>query len=107
VAEALYHAWQENAFTTNWLSVSFGPYASFFGVPYWVLGVVWFPLVLVVGLWATRLGQVDLMPKLLILLTVGNIVTGYFWYLDFVIVKAYTATYVGLYQAHACRATAC
>jgi uncharacterized membrane protein len=97
VAEAFYHAWQENAFTTNWLSVNFGPYASFLGIPYWILGVVWFPLVLVVGAWTTRLGRSDLMPQLLILLTVGNIVTGYFWYLDLVIVKAFTATYVGLY----------
>jgi len=97
VAEALYHADQEGAFTTNWSVVQFGPYASFFGIPYWVLGLVWYPIVLVVGLWATRLGRVDLVPELLILLTVGNIVTGYFWFLDFNIVRAFNPTYVGLY----------
>jgi len=97
VAEAFYHAWQENAFTTNWFTVSFSPYASFLGVPYWVLGIVWFPLILVVGLWTTRLGRANLMPQLLILLAVGNIVTGYFWYLDLVVINAFTPTYVGLY----------
>jgi hypothetical protein len=97
VAEAFYHAWQENAFTTNWFSVQYSGYASLMGVPYWVFGIVWFPLVLVLGLWATRMGSATLSPKFLILLTVGNIFTGYLWYLDLMVVNAVTPTYVGLY----------
>ena len=97
VAEAFYHAWQENAFTTNWFLVNFSPYASIMGIPYWFFGIVWFPLVLVVGLWTTHMGRASITPKLLVLLTVGNIFTGYLWYLDLFVVNAITPTYVGLY----------
>jgi uncharacterized membrane protein len=97
VAEAFYHAWQENAFTTNWFSVQYSGYASLLGIPYWVFGIVWFPLVLVLVLWATRGGRGTLTPKFLILLTVGNVFTGYLWYLDLIVVNAVTPTYVGLY----------
>ena len=97
VAEAFYHAWQEKAFTTNWFSVQYSGYASLMGVPYWFFGIVWFPLVLVLGLWATGMGRATLTPKFLILLTVGNVFTGYLWYLDLLVVNAVTPTYVGLY----------
>ena len=97
VAEAFYHAWQENAFTTNWLTVKFSGYATLMGVPYWAFGIVWFPLILVVALWTTRMGTLSIGPTLLILLTVGNLFTGYLWYLDLLVVNAVTPTYVGLY----------
>ena len=97
VAEAFYHAWLENAFTTNYSLVNFAPYASLDGIPYWVLGVVWYPIVLVVGLWATRFCRTSLRSWLLILLSVGNITTAYFWYLDSMIVHAYDPLYVELY----------
>ena len=97
VAEAFYHAWLENAFTTNWFNVKFSGYASLMGVPYWAFGIVWFPLILTVGLWVTRLGRSGLPGRLLILLTVGNVFTGYLWYLDLIVVNALTPAYVGLY----------
>jgi vitamin K epoxide reductase family protein len=97
VAEAFYHAWQENAFTTNWFTVKYSAYASLMGVPYWAFGIVWFPLVLAVGLWATRMGTLSLGPTLLVMLTVGNLFTGYLWYLDLMVVNSITPTYVGLY----------
>ena len=97
VLEAIYHAWNEGAFSTNYAAVAFAPYASFFGVPYWVFGVVWFPLVLVVALWATKLGRGALPKETLVLLTVGNFFTGYLWYLDLVIIRAFTVVYVLLY----------
>jgi uncharacterized membrane protein len=97
VAEAFYHAWQEKAFSTNWFAVRLPGYASLMGIPYWVLGVVWFPLVLIVVIWTTRMGRGDLGRKWLVFLTVGNLFTGYFWYLDLVIINAITPTYVGLY----------
>jgi len=97
VGEALDHAWTENAFTTNWSAVSFSPAASFFGVPYWAFGIIWFPLVLIVGLWSTRLCRAPLSGKLLILLSVGNAFTAYLWFLDLVLVGSFTAAYVGLY----------
>ena len=97
VAEGLYHAWLENAFTTNVSLVSYSSYASFFGVPYWVFGVVWFPLVLIIGLWTTRFGRANLNKRLLILLSIGNLFTAYLWFLDLLIIGTFTAAYVGLY----------
>ena len=97
VAEALDHAWLENAFTTNVSLVSYSPYASFFGVPYWVFGIVWFPFVLAIGLWTTRFGRANLNKRLLILLSIGNIFTAYLWFLDLLIIGTFTAAYVGLY----------
>jgi len=97
VGEAFYHAWQEKAFTTNWFAVNFSSYASLIGIPYWVFGVVWFPLILILALWRTRFGRTNLSRNLLILLTVGNLFTGYLWYLDLIVINAVTPAYVGLY----------
>lgn len=97
---AIYHAWNEGAFTTNYAAVSFAPYASLFGVPYWVFGIVWFPLVFVVGLWTTHLGGKPLSGEMLVLLTVGNLFTGYLWYLDFVVIRAFTVVYAALYATN-------
>lgn len=97
VAEAFYHAWQENAFTTNWFAVKFTGYASLMGIPYWAFGIVWYPLVLVIGLWTTSLGRKKLRKELLVILSVGNVFTVYLWDLDFFVVVAFTAAYVGLY----------
>jgi uncharacterized membrane protein len=100
VAEAFYHAWLENAFTTNLFLVNYSPHASFFGVPYWVFGVVWFPLLLVIGLWTTNFGHTNLRKWLLIILSFGNVFTAYLWFLDFIIIGAFTAVYVGLYATN-------
>jgi hypothetical protein len=100
VAEAFYHAWLEKAFSTNYSLVTFAPYSSFAGIPYWLLGVVWYPLILVVGLWATNMGRKSLGSWLLILLSIGNITTVYFWYLDSVVVHAYNSLYLGLYATN-------
>jgi uncharacterized membrane protein len=100
IVGAVYHAWNEGAFTTNYAAVSFSPYASLLGVPYWVFGVVWFPLVFVVIAWTSKLGNAGLRKEVLILLTVGNLFTGYLWYLDFMIIKAFTIVYAALYATN-------
>lgn len=97
IAEALYHAWNEGAFVTNYRVVSFSPYASLLGVPYWAFGLVWFPLVFVVLLWGTKLTRGRLPIWALALLTVGNLFTVYLWYLDFEVVRSFTAVYAALY----------
>ncbi len=94
---AFYHAWDEGAFSTNYGQVSFSGFASFYGVPYWVFGVIWFPVVFVIGLWWTGVGKRPLSKEMLLLLTVGNVFTGYLWYLDLVIINAFTVVYVALY----------
>ncbi|MDA4125015.1 MAG: hypothetical protein OK438_06165 [Thaumarchaeota archaeon] len=100
VIGSFYHAWSEGAFTTNYNTVSFTPYASFFGVPYWAFGVVWFPLVLVIALWRTGMGRSRIGMEFLLILTVGNVFTGYLWYLDLEVVRAFTLVYVALYAAN-------
>ena len=100
IAGAIYHAWLEGAFTTNIFLVSYASYASFYGVPYWVFGVVWFPLVLVVGIWTTKAGSAPLREELLILLTVGNLFTAYLWYLDIEVIKSYNLVYIALYATN-------
>jgi len=100
ILEAVYHAWAEDAFTTNYALVSFSPYASLYGVPYWVFGLVWFPLVLVVALLTTKMGKLGLSKEVLILLTVGNIFTGYLWYLDLIVIRAFTVVYAALYATN-------
>jgi len=100
VVLAFYHASLEHAFTTNMFAVSYAPYASFFGAPYWLLGVVWFPLILLVGAWTTKFSRTEIRNWLLILLTVGNVVTAYFWYLDIIVIRAFTLVYVALYATN-------
>jgi len=100
IAEAFYHAWSENAFTTNWSLVHFSPMGAFFGIPYWVFGIVWFPLILAVGIWATRAGSARLRVELLVLLTIGNLFTAWLWYLDLIVIGTYTVVYVALYATN-------
>ena len=100
VLGASYHAWAEGGFSTNYGDVAFSSYASFYGVPYWAFGVVWFPLVLAVALWSTKLGTRGLPVWMLVLLTAGNVFTGYLWFLDIIIVKSFTLVYVALYSAN-------
>jgi uncharacterized membrane protein len=100
VVEAFYHAWLEDAFTTNVFLVEYSPYASFFGIPYWVFGVVWFPVMLVIGLWTTHFGHTRLRKELLIVLSIGNVFTVYLWFLDILVIGAFTAVYVGLYVSN-------
>jgi uncharacterized membrane protein len=97
VGEALYHASLEKAFVTNIFAVHYSSLAAFFGVPYWLFGVVWFPLIFLVGLWTTKLGRTSLNKELLMLLTIGNLFTGYLWYLDVIVVKSYSPLNVALY----------
>ena len=94
---AFYHAYLESAFTTNIFEVKYSSLASFYGVPYWLFGVVWFPLVFAIGLRSTRLGRANLSKTLLVLLTVGNLFTVYLWYLDVYVVVAFDAVNIGLY----------
>ncbi|MDG6995011.1 MAG: hypothetical protein JRN52_03725 [Nitrososphaerota archaeon] len=100
VVAALYHAWSEKAFSTNIFSVRYAPLASFFGIPYWLFGVTWYPLILAVGLLTTGLGRFALRNELLILLSVGNVFTAYLWYLDILVVNAYTSQYIFLYAVN-------
>ena len=84
---AAYHAYSEltGIFTSCNLTVhvscgsvfQYG-YTTIAGVPFWLLGVVWFPLMLILGLVLWNRSKSHLIPILLI----GDMFTIYLWYID-------------------------
>ncbi len=97
IAVAFYHAYGEFTFTLDACSLSkalncqavfasgytsFPPAGSIPGLPaigFWVYGVVWFPLCVVVGLWAIRKYGTPSRSALVRFLMIGNIFTLYPW----------------------------
>ncbi len=73
-------------------------HTSIDGIPFWVTGLIWFPLMLVLGLYLTkggtwRLGADVLLPILMI----GNLFTIYLWYLELGVIGAICPYCVSLY----------
>src|SRR5579863_5913262 len=91
IAVAYYHAYGELTYTIGGLnscsftkhiscgSVFSSGYTSVLGVSFWVYGVVWFPVCLLVGLWAIRRYGSPVRSVLVPFLMVGNIFTLYPW----------------------------
>lgn len=76
-------------------------HTSLFGVPFYLTGLVWFPLVLLIGLLTSRLGKAPVNGEILLpLLMVGNIFTGYLWYLELVVIHIICPLCVGLYAVN-------
>jgi uncharacterized membrane protein len=68
------------------------------GVPFWVAGLIWFPLLLVLGLYLTKWGTWRLREEILLpLLMVGNLFTIYLWYLELVRIHAVCPYCLSLY----------
>lgn len=67
------------------------------GLSMWVYGVVWFPLMLVLGIWFARsrggINGVVMIPVLM----VGNFFTLYCWYLELGVIHAICPVCVSLY----------
>ena len=119
IAVAFYHAYGELTYTTSHLSscsfsnvlncgtvfgsgyTTFPPADSipgFPGISFWVYGVVWFPLCLLVGLRATRKYGTPTGAILLPFLMVGNIFTIYPWDIEIVILQGtYCVVCVSMY----------
>ena len=57
-------------------------------------------MVFVVAIWYTKLGRSSLGPRFLILLAIGNIFTGYLWFVDLLVIHSFNASYVGLYATN-------
>ena len=73
-------------------------HTSIFGIPFYVLGLVWFPLLFAMGLVTTHLGKNPLGSEILLpLLMVGNIFTLYLWYLEIVVIGIICPLCVSLY----------
>lgn len=67
------------------------------GLSMWVYGMIWFPLMLVLGLWFTRGGGSIRGDVLLPVLMIGNIFTVYLWYLELGVIHAICPLCVSLY----------
>lgn len=103
---AVYHAYGEitenfSGCTLN-SSVSCGAvfesgYTSVFGVPFYALGIVWFPAMAALGfVLVRRTGGVGA-PFMPLLLMVGNVFTVYLWYLEIFVIRAYCPVCISMY----------
>lgn len=68
-----------------------------YGIPLYIYGVVWFPLMLVLGTWFGR-KRGSLNGELLVpVLMVGNIFTLYLWYLEIGVIHALCPVCISMY----------
>jgi uncharacterized membrane protein len=73
-------------------------HTSLFGIPFYLMGLVWFPVLFGVGLWTSRLGKKPVNSEILLpVLMVGNIFTGYLWYLELAVIHIICPLCVSLY----------
>jgi uncharacterized membrane protein len=91
IADAAYHAYDEITFTFNSCQLSkflscggvFGSgFTRVLGVQFWVYGVIWFPLCLLVGFWAINRYGKPLGSVVAPFLMIGNVFTIYPWYIE-------------------------
>ncbi|MEM3186209.1 MAG: vitamin K epoxide reductase family protein [Conexivisphaerales archaeon] len=72
-------------------------HTSIFGIPFYILGLIWFPLVLLSGLASIKSRGEASGQYLLLLLIVGDIFTIYLWYLELVVIGAICPVCLSLY----------
>jgi uncharacterized membrane protein len=109
LVDALYHAYDE--ITENFGQCNLSPtiscqgvfesgHTSIFGIPFFVLGLVWFPLAIIVGLYAFSRGGSDstFSGKILVpFLLIGDIFTLYLWYVELGIIHVVCPVCVSIY----------
>ena len=121
IAVAVYHAYGEITYSLGSCSINSvfscravfaSGYTSVLGVEFWVYGVVWFPVVLVAGLWTIRNYGTPLGSLLVPLLMVGNVFTLYPWDIEIrllngvyclVCISLYTTNYIMTFVALSAR----
>ena len=73
-------------------------HTSLFGIPFYVMGLAWFPAVFAIGLLSGRLGKRPVNSEILLpILMVGNVFTGYLWYLELAVIHIICPLCVSLY----------
>lgn len=73
-------------------------HTSLFGIPFYLMGLIWFPLLLAVGLWTSRFGKKPVNSEILLpILMIGNVFTGYLWYLELAVIHIICPLCVSLY----------
>jgi uncharacterized membrane protein len=73
-------------------------HTSLFGIPFYVMGLAWFPAVFTVGILTSRLGKRQVNSEILLpILMVGNVFTAYLWYLELAVIHIICPLCVSLY----------
>jgi uncharacterized membrane protein len=76
-------------------------HTSLFGIPFYLMGLVWFPLLFALGLWTSRFGKKAVNSEILLpVLMIGNIFTGYLWYLELAVIHIVCPLCVSLYAVN-------
>jgi uncharacterized membrane protein len=104
---AIVHAYQEITANFRYCSINStiscgnvfaSGYVSIFGVPFYLLGLIWFPFLAIVGFLLSRAGKGRITSELPVpLLMIGNIFTIYLWYLELVRIGAICPVCVSMY----------
>ena len=73
-------------------------HTSLFGIPFYVMGLAWFPAVFAIALLTGRFGKRPVNSEILLpILMVGNVFTSYLWYLELVVIHIICPLCVSLY----------
>jgi uncharacterized membrane protein len=73
-------------------------HTSLFGIPFYVMGLAWFPAVFAIGLLTSRFGKRPVNSEILLpILMLGNIFTAYLWYLELAVIHIICPLCVSLY----------
>jgi len=73
-------------------------HTSIFGIPFYAMGLAWFPAIFAIGLLTSRFGKKPVNSEILLpVLMVGNIFTGYLWYLELAVIHIVCPLCVSLY----------
>ncbi|MEM0117390.1 MAG: vitamin K epoxide reductase family protein [Conexivisphaerales archaeon] len=79
-------------------AVASSPYSRFFGIPMYVFGLVWFPLLFALSLAFSSLGRKETNVFVLLpLLLLGDIFTVYLWYDQLVLIGKLCPFCISLY----------
>jgi uncharacterized membrane protein len=73
-------------------------HTSIFGIPFYVFGLIWFPLLLLLALYLTDWTRLRIRSDIMLpLLMIGNIFTIYLWYLELAVIGIICPLCVSLY----------
>jgi uncharacterized membrane protein len=68
-----------------------------YGLPLYIYGLIWFPMILVLGLWFGRKKGTINGEALLPMLMVGNVFTLYLWYVELGVIHAICPVCISMY----------
>lgn len=79
-------------------AVAASPYSRLFGIPMYIIGLIWFPLLFLVGLITSSFGKNEINIALSMpLLLLGDIFTVYLWYDQLVLIGKLCPFCISLY----------